>query len=67
MPRDCARYRQLRLARFERYPAEYRHPAFGLVRKGLRLADGMVVAHSREEVALKSAANWLRGFAHQEI
>lgn len=56
-----------RLARFDRYPAEYRHLAFGLDRKGLRLAEGTVVAHSVEEAALKSAAtNWLTDFASQQ-
>jgi hypothetical protein len=54
-----------RLARFDRYPAEYRHLAFGLERKGLQLADGIIVAHSPEEAALKSAAaSWLNASAN---
>ena len=49
-----------RFARFARFPAEYRHLAFGLKRQGLQLADRVVVAHSREEAALKEAAmTWL--------
>jgi hypothetical protein len=49
-----------RIARFARFPAEYRHLAFGLKRQGLRLADRIVVAHSREDAALKAAsADWL--------
>lgn len=49
-----------RLARFARFPAQYRHLAFGLKRQGLQLADRVVVAHSREEATLKTdAAAWL--------
>ena len=51
-----------RFARFARFPAEYRHLAFGLKRQGLQPADRVVVAHSRDEAALKaSAATWLAG------
>ena len=49
-----------RLARFNRFPAEYRHLAFGLKRQGLSLAEGVVLAHSPAETALKAAAAvWL--------
>lgn len=49
-----------RLARFHRYPAELRHLAFGLARKGLPLAAGIIAAHSDEEKTLKRAAtSWL--------
>jgi len=49
-----------RFARFSRFPAEYRHLAFGVKRQGLKLAERVVMAHSREEVALKAeAATWL--------
>jgi len=49
-----------RLARFQRYPAQFRHLAFGLARKGLPLATGIIVAHSDEEKMLKRAAKfWL--------
>lgn len=49
-----------RLARFARFPAEYRHLAFGLKHQGSQLADRVVVAHSPEEATLKAdAATWL--------
>jgi len=49
-----------RLARFHRFPSEFRHLAYGLARKGLPLAVGIVVAHSDEEKSLKrSARSWL--------
>lgn len=49
-----------RLACFARFPAEYRHLAFGLKRQGLQLADQVIVAHSPEEATLKAdAATWL--------
>jgi hypothetical protein len=51
-----------RFARFARFPEEYRHLAFGLKHQGLQLADRVVVAHSRDEAALKAdAATWLAG------
>lgn len=57
-----------RFARFARFPAEYRHLAFGLKRQGLQPADRVVVAHGRDEAALKEAARtWLTEPAVAEL
>lgn len=43
-------------AGFDDYPPAYRHLAAGLERKGYKLAKPVIVSHSPEETALKTAA-----------
>lgn len=43
-------------AGFDDYPPAYRHLAAGLERKGFKLAEPIIVAHSPEETELKTAA-----------
>lgn len=48
-----------RFAGFDKYPAQYRHLAFGLEKNGYPLADGIIVSNSPQEAALKkSALEW---------
>lgn len=48
------------LAGFGKYPAQYRHLAAGLERKGYKLSDQIIVTHSPEEAKLKaSARQWI--------
>jgi SnoaL-like domain len=48
------------LTRYGKYPAELKHLAFGLERKGMSLIDGIVTHNSSREQALKSSARaWL--------
>jgi hypothetical protein len=50
-----------RFAGFDKYPAQYRHLAFGLEKNGYKLADGIIVTNSPEEAALKQSAMAWRG------
>ena len=51
-----------RLADYGKYPKELRHLAYGLERKGSKLAPGIVTSYSSQEQRLKSdALAWLGG------